>query len=242
MALWTPLISLALLTIFPSLIVRTKPCHPSDSSALLAFKNKITDDPYGLLTAWTKSTDCCARWEGAQCNSMGRVVNVSRPGVFTDDDDAPADTSMTGRLPRTLGNLSFLRLLDLGNLKFLEGPIPQNLVSLKKLYIDSNQLSGAIDSFVLGSWKSIRELGLIPTSIGKMKKLEELDLSQNQINGSIPSSLGRLSAVLEVLDLSRSMPSWFSKLSASRISLAQTGIVRRRSSCPDGCLRLTSRH
>lgn len=34
--------------------------------------------------------------------------------------------------------------------------------------------------------------GLIPADIGKLEKLQTLDLSNNQFSGSIPSSLGDL--------------------------------------------------
>uniref|UniRef100_A0A803L7F0 FBD domain-containing protein n=1 Tax=Chenopodium quinoa TaxID=63459 RepID=A0A803L7F0_CHEQI len=194
-------------------------CHAIDEEALLDFKHKITHDPSQLLRTWLPNTDCCTVWEGVDCNpANGRVVNVSRPGVQSGDDFI-LDTSMSGTLSPFLGNLTYLQLLDLSNLKELTGPIPPqlelelsenqfsgpipssivDLISLTSLTLHDNKLSGKIP-FEIGKLKSLNSLHLslnrisrsIPDSIGKLSKLQDLSLSHNKLTGPIPSSIGKL--------------------------------------------------
>ncbi|GLT65817.1 hypothetical protein SLA2020_382250 [Shorea laevis] len=248
-------------------------CYAGDKQALLGFKARITSDPSGLLNSWNSSTDCCS-WEGIGCDSSGRVLNVSRPGLIS--DPFPFDTSMKGTLSPSLGNLTFLQLLDLSDLKELKGHIPPELgkltrlnylflysnkltgsipstlrylSQLKKLYLDDNQISGTIPpvfwilTFTFRTWSFREQIvwansGInwyvviankidlhgnnlsdpLPSSIGKLKLLTDLDFSENRITGSIPQSIGGLSALnllyLHQNQISGSIPSTISGLSS----------------------------
>ncbi|MCL7027268.1 hypothetical protein MKW94_020188 [Papaver nudicaule] len=81
---------------------QTKPCHVADHEALLHFKRKITHDPSNLLQTWMPLTNCCTSWEGVACNSEGRVINISRPGLYSTSDDFISDTSISGVLSSSL--------------------------------------------------------------------------------------------------------------------------------------------
>ncbi|KAI4357659.1 hypothetical protein L6164_001594 [Bauhinia variegata] len=103
--------------------------------------------------------------------------------------------SLGGSLPNSIGNLSTqLESLYLGGNQ-IYGEIPAtigNLVHLDLLAMESNHLSG-----------------IIPTSFGKLHKIELLslqflDLSQNNLSGSIPQALQGIST-LEYLNISFNM-------------------------------------
>lgn len=96
-----------------------------------------------------------------------------------------ADNMITGRLPRSLTNLSSLMHLDLRN-NLMRGTIPRNFGKLRMLsraLLSRNRFHGAI-----------------PNSISYIYRLSDLDLSLNQISGTIPPSLGKM-AVLATLNL-----------------------------------------
>ncbi|XXG40137.1 hypothetical protein AAC387_Pa01g0925 [Persea americana] len=200
-------------------------CNPIDRAALLHFKSKITHDPSNLLRTWNYSTDCCTKWEGVACNSVGRVVNVSRLGLFSGDDFI-TDTSMTGTLSSSLANLSSLQILNLSNLKDLSGPIPPqlgSLINLTHLYLDSNALTGQIPSTFQNlihleklRLNSDRLLGVTPSIFQSLASLSELGLSSNSLSSNIPETIGGLVS-LDKLDLSankiiRNIPSAIGEL------------------------------
>ncbi|XP_073154081.1 receptor-like protein 42 [Henckelia pumila] len=191
-----------------SLALKPKTCHPTDEEALLHLKSRITDDPLGLLKTWTPHKDCCTQWDGVSCSS-NRVVKVSRPGLYS--TDVPVDTSMSGTLSPFLGNLTFLQLLDLSHLKYLEGPIPTEfgkLSRLNHLFLGYNNLMGSIPVtfknlhlFKTLNLRNNRLSGSIHSDIFlNMTSLEQLDLSENHLSGPIPYSIGHMESLYN-LDL-----------------------------------------
>ena len=115
---------------------------------------------------------------------------------------SPAPNAVQNPIPASLGNLTNLRGLVLGDNNFA-GSIPAalgNLSNLTGLYLNANDFTGSI-----------------PAALGSLSKLEVLTASGNQLSGSIPSQLGNLAA-LEFLDLSRnglqnSIPAQLGRLS-----------------------------
>ena len=132
----------------------------------------------------------------------------------------PAPAAVQSPIPNSLGNLSNLVGLALGDNSF-SGTIPSalgNLSSLDVLFLEDNEFSGSIPA-ALGNLSELNTLsvwgnnltGSIPSQLGNLSELEYLDLSYNQLTGRIPTSLGRLSKLrslyLNENQLSGSIPS-----------------------------------
>ena len=97
-----------------------------------------------------------------------------------------ANTSFSGKLPASIGNLSSLTVTEMWRCNF-SGFIPSSLGNLTNL----NFLDLSLNTFK----------GHIPSSLSNLKHLNFLDLSRNTFKGHIPSSFGNL-IQLSLLDLS----------------------------------------
>ncbi|XP_042036299.1 putative receptor-like protein kinase At3g47110 [Salvia splendens] len=136
----------------------------TDKNALISFKNSITSDANAILsTNWSQNTPVC-NWIGVSCGlKHGRVtaLNLSR-------------YDLAGTVAPHLGNLTFLRYLDISSNNFV-GMCPFELSKLRRLKV----MNLGANSFT----------GEIPTWLGSLPQLEELYLSNNSFLGKIPSSL-----------------------------------------------------
>ncbi|GKC23273.1 kinase-like domain-containing protein, partial [Tanacetum coccineum] len=124
--------------------------NETDYLSLLSFKSKITHDPSKVLTSWNHSFHFCD-WSGISCGKRHKRVIVLRL----------ESQGLEGSLSPHVGNLSFLRELDLGNNSF-QGTIPHELgrlSRLRQLYLGINKFSG-----------------VIPTNLSHCSNLEELQL------------------------------------------------------------------
>ncbi|XP_058089363.1 probable LRR receptor-like serine/threonine-protein kinase At3g47570 [Magnolia sinica] len=189
------------------LLSSINPCPPSvftmknetDRLALLAFKYGISEDPLGILSSWNDSLHFC-KWEGVTCSRRHHqrvtILNLT-------------DHSLVGHVSPHIGNLSFLRRIDLSNNKF-QGQIPQEidrLFRLQHLNLSVNSLHGEIPSNLSHCSELItinimqnQLVGELPAELGSLSKLIFLSVSKNDMRGSIPPSLGNLSS-LTTLDL-----------------------------------------
>ncbi|KAJ9678941.1 hypothetical protein PVL29_020986 [Vitis rotundifolia] len=117
---------------------------------------------------------------------------------------------LQGSIPDTVGNMVSLEKLSL-SLNHLQGEIPKslsNLCNLQALELDRNNLSGqlALD-FVACANDTLERLSLsdnqfsgsVPALIG-FSSLRELHLDFNQLNGTLPESVGQLGN-LQSLDI-----------------------------------------
>ncbi|XP_020242521.1 receptor kinase-like protein Xa21 [Asparagus officinalis] len=189
----------------------------TDLSALLAFKDHVTD-PNGILSSsWTTNTSFCS-WTGVSCSRQRqRVVALNLSSL-----------SLSGTIPPQITNLSFLSYIQLSNNSFV-GPITDSfaqLPRLKSLILERNRLSGSVPPAIF-NMSSITELSLrynnlsgtlpsndslhailpqvqflflstnllsgnIPSSLSNCHHLQVLSMAVNRLSGNIPSELGNL--------------------------------------------------
>jgi receptor kinase-like protein len=186
---------------------RVLPPHGSSSNAtadelaLLSFKSMVSHSSEGLLAAWNTSSHFCS-WPGVFCSRRHpeRVVSLLINSFNISG----------GRISPFLGNLSFLRELDLGGNQ-LVGEIPAGLgrlIKLRSLNLSYNQLQGEIPTDIGHALKNLAYLNLggnslwgeIPLSLAELPSLEQLILFYNRLSGEIPPALGNLTN-LKVLRL-----------------------------------------
>ncbi|KAL6196893.1 hypothetical protein ACLB2K_032506 [Fragaria x ananassa] len=123
--------------------------------------------------------------------------------------------SLQGQIPKVIGTLCSLRMLDLssnsldsGLEEVLKGFSNCTKYRLESLDLSNNMVEGELPA-ALRMLENLKELDLtsnqfsgpIPQSIASLSSLETLDISSNYLNESIPESLGELSHVVH-LDLS----------------------------------------
>ncbi|XP_017984166.1 PREDICTED: probable LRR receptor-like serine/threonine-protein kinase At3g47570 [Theobroma cacao] len=182
--------------------------NDTDRQALLEFKAKIAGDQLGVMRLWNDSVHFC-QWHGVTCSSRHqRVTKLELRSL-----------KLTGIITPYIGNLSFLKVLNLSNNGFSHG-VPQEigrLHRLEELILDKNPLGGQVPSNISGCSKLKRLyighcqlVGEIPGVLGLLYNLKYLGLSNNSLAGSIPPSLGNLSSLeivyLSINDLSGTIP------------------------------------
>jgi Leucine-rich repeat (LRR) protein len=121
-----------------------------------------------------------------------------------------SNTTFSGTLPNSIGNLKMLSLIDLSYCNF-NGSIPKSMTSLAQLlYLDmsSNYFVGSIPSFNMGKNLTTIDLSnnnlsgqITSTRWEELLNLEVLNLRNNSLEGSIPMSLFSLPS-LQKLTLS----------------------------------------
>ncbi|PNY13086.1 kinase-like protein [Trifolium pratense] len=167
--------------------------NETDNSALLKFKESISNDPYGILASWNTSTHFC-KWHGITCSpTHQRVTELNLEGY-----------KLHGFISPHVGNLSLLRNLNLANNSFF-GKIPHELgrlFQLQQLFLTNNSITGEIPTN-LTSCSNLEGLeltgnkltGKIPIGIGSLSKLQILRISKNNLSGGIPPFIGNLSSL-----------------------------------------------
>uniref|UniRef100_A0A0D3ER28 Protein kinase domain-containing protein n=1 Tax=Oryza barthii TaxID=65489 RepID=A0A0D3ER28_9ORYZ len=185
---------------------------PSERSALLAF---LAATPHERRLGWNSSTSACG-WVGVTCDAgNATVVQVRLPGVGLIGAIPPGtlgrltnlqvlslrSNRILGGIPDDVLQLPQLRLLFLQN-NLLSGAIPpavSKLAALERLVLSSNNLSGPIP-FTLNNLTSLRALRLDGNKLSgnipsiSIQSLAVFNVSDNNLNGSIPASLARFPA------------------------------------------------
>ncbi|XP_052138099.1 receptor kinase-like protein Xa21 [Oryza glaberrima] len=192
--------------------------NSTDVLSLEYFKRQINNDVTGVFKTWNSSIWHCM-WQGVTCSKThpGRVVALELGGLH-----------LAGQISSSVGNLTFLRTLNLSTNHF-SGQIPplNHLRKIQILDLSSNSLTGAIpDTLTNCSSLTILDLninslsGEIPLKIGLLSNLSGLFLSVNNLTGNIPPTLGNISHI-KVLGLAQnhltgSIPQELGKLSNMR--------------------------
>lgn len=140
-----------------------------DGLSLLSLKSAVDQSSAGsAFSDWSDADSTPCRWTGISCmNVTGspdpRVVGIALSGK-----------NLRGYIPSELGNLVYLRRLNLHSNNFY-GSIPTqlfNATSLHSLFLYGNNLSGSL-----------------PPSICNLPRLQNLDLSNNSLSGSLDKYL-----------------------------------------------------
>ncbi|XP_076893026.1 uncharacterized protein LOC143544938 [Bidens hawaiensis] len=164
--------------------------NETDHQALLQIKSMIAQ---GALTSWNNSLHFCD-WTGVTCGKRHR--RVTRVVL--------ASQGLEGSLSPHVGNLSFLRELNLVNNSF-KGAIPYELGRLSRLrllFLYGNKFSGIIPANISGCSNLVilglsnNELtGSIPKEISFLPKLAILALGHNNLTDGIPAFLGNITTM-----------------------------------------------
>ncbi|KAL5568802.1 hypothetical protein UlMin_025377 [Ulmus minor] len=167
--------------------------NETDRLALLHFKQSITSDPFGILNSWNDSVSFC-NWPGITCGRRHPRVT----SLFLKSHN------LKGSISPHIGNLTFLRVINLGNNSFY-GEIPQQLgylFRLQHLHLNNNTFGGRIPISLMNC-SELKNISLhvnklngdIPKEIGTLIRLERFRASKNSLTGGIPTSLGNLSSL-----------------------------------------------
>lgn len=164
--------------------------NTTDVLSLLALKDQIQ----GGLSSWNQSVHFC-QWQGIICSKLhhDRIISLNL-----------SSQGLVGSISPHIGNLSFLRVLHLGENKF-HGSIPPQigqLFRLQHLNMRNNSFTGKIP-MNLSQCKDLNLIylgensltGSIPAELGSFQKLKSLYLGSNTLSGEIPASFGNLSSL-----------------------------------------------
>ncbi|ESQ43173.1 hypothetical protein EUTSA_v10013013mg [Eutrema salsugineum] len=155
-----------------------------DKHTLLQFVSNIN---HSHSLNWSPNLSICTQWTGVTCNSdHSNVValHLAATGLHGD-----IELSMIARLT----NLQFL-ILSSNNISGHFPPNFIALKNLTELKLDFNEFSGPLPS-EFSSWVHLRVLdlsnnwfdGIIPSSIEKLARLNSLNLAYNKFSGEIPN-------------------------------------------------------
>ncbi|PSS23812.1 LRR receptor-like serine/threonine-protein kinase precursor [Actinidia chinensis var. chinensis] len=164
-----------------------------DHLALLSIKAKITHDPMLITSSWNDSLHFC-QWKGVLCGQRHlRVTGLNLESY-----------NMAGFISPSIGNLSFLRIVNLTNNSF-QGGIPHEmgrLFRLRVLDLRNNLLEGQIpwnlshcNNLRILSLDQNKFIGNLPKELGSLSQLVELTIQLNNLTRAIPASFGNLSSL-----------------------------------------------
>ncbi|KAH9625731.1 hypothetical protein KSS87_007927 [Heliosperma pusillum] len=139
--------------------------------ALLEFRERIEDDPYGAFANWNISHSEPCLWLGVEClNGKVKILDLS-------------GFSLQGTLAPALKRLRYMRSLVMRNNR-LSGSIPKEIGELKFLELLDLSYNNLI--------------GTVPVEIGVMPSLKCLSLCGNDLHEGIPPEVQMVDYLLEL--------------------------------------------
>ena len=214
--------------------------NETDKLSLISFRAQIIGDPFGAMNSWNESVHFC-EWSGVTCGRRHqRVVELDLHCY-----------RLVGSLSPSIGNLSFLRVLNLENNSFGHN-IPQELgqlFRLQMLRLGINSFSGEIPvnisrcSNLLNLDLERNNLtGKLPALLGSLSKLQVLIFRRNNLVGETPPSFGNLSSIKEIRgafnNLQGSIPNTIGQL--KRLKIFSFGVNNLSGTIPPSIFNLSS--
>ncbi|KAI3817471.1 hypothetical protein L1987_11262 [Smallanthus sonchifolius] len=176
----------------------------TDGLSLLSIKSAV-DGGDTVFSDWNDNDSTPCHWSGVTCANISGVSDPRVVGI------ALAGRNLRGYIPSELGNLVYLRRLNLHDNSF-HGSIPDqifNATSLHSIFLYGNNLSGALPASICNpprlqnvdfSHNSLS--GTAQKFLGNCRQLQRLILAGNEFSGEIPSGIFPELANLIQLDLS----------------------------------------
>ncbi|KAL7253371.1 hypothetical protein ACSBR1_007826 [Camellia fascicularis] len=171
--------------------------NETDQLALLAFKARVIEDPLQVLSFWNATTHFC-HWHGVTCGRRHQRVTKLDVG----------SQKLAGTVSPHIGNLSFLRALQLQNNSF-SGAIPHepgHLRRLKVLRLHNNSIIGNIlatlsrcSKLIIFNIYNNMLVGRIPSELGALSRLEIIDIGSNNLIGLIPHFFGNFTSLQQLV-------------------------------------------
>ncbi|XP_044403541.1 receptor kinase-like protein Xa21 [Triticum aestivum] len=199
---------------------------PSLQYLLLGENNLSGEFPHSILN---RNLSVSLLYLGLELNMLGKVLPPNIGDLRGLVHLTMSGNMFEGHIPASLGNATGLKVIDLSANNFT-GQIPNSfgkLSNLTNLNLQYNQLETRDWEFfnALTNCRSLNSLSLgfnqlqgsIPQSVGNLSnKLEKLTLTQNSLSGQVPQSIGNLSALnqlaLGINNLSGTIEGWIGNL------------------------------
>ncbi|KAF5732071.1 Leucine-rich receptor-like protein kinase family protein putative isoform 1 [Tripterygium wilfordii] len=215
-------------------------CNIDDRNSLLSLYLNVSSSTARPLN-WSPSTDCCG-WEGVSCdNGNGRVTQLWLPS-----------RGLGGIISSSIVNLTSLSSLNLSH-NSLSGPLPtgffSSLPSLQTVDLSYNSFYGLL-SYPFDSSNgnnSIQTLDLssnrfhgpiLSVSNNSFLRLTSFNVSNNTLNGQIPSDI--CASVLDFSnnDFTENIPSTLGQ--CSNLKIFRAGFNNLSGTIPDDIYGITS--
>ncbi|KAL7208194.1 hypothetical protein ACSBR1_030028 [Camellia fascicularis] len=153
--------------------------YPEESSVMDALDPcpshaSFAKDPFRVFSSWNSSLNFC-KWQGVTCShrhhQRASALNLS-------------SLKLVGSLSPHIGNLTFLRVINLKNNSF-HGVIPQEvgrLFRIRYLILGNNSFEGEF-----------------PVNVTHCSDLRVINLMNNNLGGKVPTQLGSLPKLYELV-------------------------------------------